>query len=86
MSKSRKQRIKDGLLVRPKMFHDDMGDDRDFVISSDEEDGRNPWGTLAKSWGNIDRARRPLPPPVDDGNIFQTIDRNFECHGNASEL
>lgn len=64
LSKSRKQRIKEGLLVRPKMFPDDMGDERDFVISSDEEDGRNPWGTLAKSWGNIDRSRRP--PPVDD--------------------
>ncbi|XP_034251669.1 nuclear cap-binding protein subunit 3-like [Thrips palmi] len=65
VSKSRKQRIKEGLLVRPKMFHDDMGDERDFVISSDEEDGRNPWGTLAKSWSNIDRSRRP-PAPVDD--------------------
>ena len=71
VSKSCKQRIKEGLLVRPKMFQDDMGDDRDFVISSDEDDGKNPWGTLAKSWSNIDRARQPPPlPPIDDGNDF----------------
>lgn len=68
VSKSCKQRIKEGLLVRHKMFQDDVGDDRDFVISSDEDDGKNPWGTLAKSWSNIDRSRQPPPPPpMDDG-------------------
>lgn len=65
VSKSCKKRIKDGLLIRPKMFQDDMGDERDFVISSDEDDGRNPWGTLAKSWSHIDRSRQP-PPPIED--------------------
>ncbi|KAJ1530474.1 hypothetical protein ONE63_005373 [Megalurothrips usitatus] len=66
VSKSCKQRIKDGLLVRPKMSFDDVGDDRDFIVSSDEEEkGKNPWGTLAKSWSNIDRSRQP-PPPTDD--------------------
>jgi len=60
ISSSRKEKIKKGLLVRPKHFQDDMGDERDFVISSDDEDNRNPWGPLAKSWGHIDRARAPI--------------------------
>ncbi|KAJ9586285.1 hypothetical protein L9F63_020079 [Diploptera punctata] len=44
-----------------KVFDDDQGDIRDF--SETPDDGKNPWGNLAKSWSRLDKNRSSRTRP-----------------------
>lgn len=59
ISESRKRRMQ-GLLPTSVVF-EDVGDEAIPKPSVDETDNANPWGILAKTWSQFDKARKPRP-------------------------
>ncbi|CAG2055920.1 unnamed protein product [Timema podura] len=59
---SRKRRYLRKEMVEPPavVFEDDLGDDRDFQDNQDD-DSKNPWGSLAQSWNRLDQSRGRIP-------------------------